>query len=360
MLSEEALALVREINKKRGADTVVLGSDMAVPRRFTSGSLWLDVALGGGWPANHWAEIMGYESAGKTAMALKTIAANQILDPDYITFWLAAEAYDEQQATALGVDNTRVIVAPTQNMEEAMDLVTQATLSKAVHGIVIDSYPALIPEEERDKQTGDPVVGVHARLMNKFVRKLGAASKRDVRGSDPAFHGIIINQYRDKIGTWGDPKTTPGGQGKNFFFYARVEVKRLEYIAEKRPGFDKPVKVGQSIRFTTIKNKSAAPGQLAQVDYYFRGAPFLGFRRGDYDQGKEFVQVGRLLNVINGTPTWPVYRGEKFHGRKALEGRIREDVDFKRGFREDVLDIVRDPELTDTITDEDYEGVLDE
>jgi recombination protein RecA len=357
-LSDDALALVREINRKYGADTVVLGSDMAIPGRFTTGSLSLDVALGGGWPANQWAEIIGLESAGKTACALKTIAANQLINSDYTTFWLAAERYDEQQAEALGVNNDRVVVSPRQDMEIALDLVVKATASKAMTCIVLDSYPALLPNLESEDSVGDAHVAPGARLMNKFLRKLGAASKRDVRGSDPPFHGIIINQYRDKIGTYGDPRTTPGGNGKNYFFYARVEVRKLEYIMEKRPGIKEPVKVGQSIRYTTIKNKSAAPQQRAEVDYYFRGAPYSGFRRGDYDFGKEFVTMGRLFDVVKGS-TWLEYQGQKYHGKAALEQAVREDVTLREHLRDDVMEVARNPLLVDQITMEEFDAAGD-
>jgi len=359
MLSDNVLILVREINRKFGADTVVMGSDMAIPGRFPTGSLSLDVALGGGWPANQWAEIIGLESAGKTMCALKTIAANQAADPDYATFWLAAERYDEQQATALGVDNSRVMVSPRQDMETALDLVVKVTASKAVTCIVLDSYPALIPEAEAEGSVGDIHVAPGARLMNKFLRQLGAASRRDVRGSEPAFHGIIINQYRDKVGSYGDPKTTPGGNGKNYFFYARVEVKRLEYITEKRPGLADPVKVGQSVRFTTIKNKSAAPQQRAKVDYYFRGAPFLGFARGDYDFGKEFVEMGRLFGTIRGS-SWLEYRGQKYHGKAALEAAIRDDFLLREQLREDVMEAARNPLMVDQITREEYDHAIED
>jgi recombination protein RecA len=358
MLTHDALAFVREVNKKMGPDTIVLGSDMAVPGRFTTGSLSLDVALGGGWPANQWVEILGLESAGKTMCALKTVAANQRINPDYTVFWLAAERYDEQQATALGVDNERVLVCPRQDMEASLDLIVSAAASKAITCMVLDSYPALLPDLEHEDQMSDHHVAPGARLMNKFLRKLGAASKRDVRGSEPPFHGIIINQYRDKVGAYGDPKTSPGGNGKNYFFYARVEVKRLEYIVEKRPGLKDPIKVGQSIRFTTIKNKSAAPQQRAHVDYYFREAPFTGFRRGDYDLGKEYVEQGCLFNVIETKGSWLYYRGQKYQGKPAMQNAVREDLDLKCVLREDVLEVARNPALMDRITDEDVERVL--
>lgn len=74
----ELVKLITELNKKYGAETVVLGSDITQHGgRITTGSLAVDVALGGGWPTNQWHEIIGEASHGKTAIALKTIAANQ-------------------------------------------------------------------------------------------------------------------------------------------------------------------------------------------------------------------------------------------------------------------------------------------
>ncbi len=357
-LSPDALALMRDINLKHGGDTVVLASDMAINGRYTTGSLSLDVALGGGWPANQWCEIVGHESAGKTACVFKTVAANQKMDKNFVTFWLAAERYDEQQATALGVDNSRVLVSSTQKMEDALGLVETATASRSATCVVLDSYPALLPNEEAEKEMDEVTVALGARLMNKFVRKIGYASKRDVRGGDAPFFGLIINQYRDKIGGFSPnpnspPETTPGGNGKNYLFHARVKVERLQYITEKRPGLKDPVKVGQGIRFTCFKNKSASPQGKALVDYYFKGAPFLGFSRGDYDFAKEYVEMGKLFSVITGG-TWLTYQEERFNGKRALEGRFREDIDFKNALRESVLKIARDPKLVDQVSTEQY------
>jgi len=55
MKNAELIKTIANINKKYGDGTVVLGSDIIEqPPRFTSGSLALDVSLGGGWPANQW------------------------------------------------------------------------------------------------------------------------------------------------------------------------------------------------------------------------------------------------------------------------------------------------------------------
>jgi recombination protein RecA len=348
-------ALMAEINKSFGEGTVLVASTIAVPRRFTSGSLALDIALGGGWPGGQWVEIIGKESAGKTAVALKTIAANQKLDPDFEVLWIAAEAFDTDQATALGVDNTRIAVVPTQEMEFAFAVMLEAAESRAVDCIVLDSYPALIPGEEAEKAMDEFTTAVGARLMNKFARKAGKATKRDVNGTERPLLGIIINQFRDKIGgfaRYGTPQTSPGGHGKDYFFYARLEVSRDEYIVEKRPGIADPVKVGQSIKMRTIKNKAAAPQQTATVDFYFRGAPHLGFERGDYDTGKEYFTMGVLFGVVRKSGAWFTYSDRKWHGKDSAITDLRSDKTLQSEIALEVLDAARNPKLVDQIVEE--------
>ena len=57
--------------------------------------------------------------------------------------------------------------------------------------------------------------------------------------------GLLINQWRERIGVmFGDPRTTPGGKGKNYTFLTRVEVAREEWLrngqAQGRPGDQGP------------------------------------------------------------------------------------------------------------------------
>lgn len=358
-MRNDTQALIAKINKQFGQATMIRASGLAVPKRFTSGSLALDVALGGGWPGGQWVEVRGRESAGKTAVAFKTIAANQKTDPDFEALWIAAEAYDVDQAKALGVDNDRVTVIPTQEMELAFELMIEAATSRAVDAIVLDSYPALIPSEEAEKAMDEFTTAVGARLMNKFARKAGAATKRESSGSERPLLGIIINQYRDKIGSfsrYGVPQTTPGGHGKDYFYYAILEVAKDDFITEKRPGVADPVKVGQTIAFRTIKNKSAAPQQTAKVDFYFRGAPYLGFNRGDYDLGKEYFTMGVLFGTIVKRGAWYYYGDHKWQGKDAVLAEFREDPALIDSIGVRVLEAAKNPKLVDQMLPENIES----
>jgi recombination protein RecA len=348
-VNKEALALLAKINKTHPG-AVCFASEMRVAKRFTSGSLSLDIALGGGWPGNQWVEVIGRESHGKTFIVYKTLAANQKKDPNFTCLWIAAEHYDTDQAEALGVDNDRVIVVPTQAMEFAYQTMLDFATSRSVDMIVLDSYPALIPDEESEKDMDEATMALGARLTGKFFRKSGAATKRSMTDPDDRpLLGIVINQYRDAIGKFsphGTPTTTPGGNAKNYAFYTRVEVRRDEWIQEARPGKGK-VNVGQVIKVKTIKNKSAAPQQIATIDAYFRSAPYLNFVRGDFDTTKEIMIMGILFDVIKRKGAYyEIDNGEyddkgkpvlRWHSKENTLAAIREDLDLQEFLYEKVL-----------------------
>jgi recombination protein RecA len=349
-MSSDSNIFVGQTNKTYGEATVVKGSDIVIPHRFTSGSLSLDVALGGGWPA-WWSEIRGRESMGKTAVAFKTVAANQRVDPDFSALWVAAEGYDKEQAEKCGVDNSRMHVIPTQEMEKAFEILVDAAGSKQIDMAILDSYAALIPSEESEKAMDQFTTAVGARLMNKFVRKAGEATRRDPYGTERPFCGLIINQMRDKIGgfsPYGVPQTTPGGHGKDYFYYSILDVARDDWITEKRPGFE-AVKVGQTIKFKTTKNKSFSPQQTAAVDFYFRDAPTLNFRRGDYDKAKEYFLMGVLFGVIKKGGAWYTYGTDRWMGKEKAMTAIRADMDLQQHLADDVLTVSANPAAMDLL-----------
>lgn len=343
-------AFAAKINKLLGEDVVIPAEDLVIPRRYPSGSLSLDVILGGGFPGNQWTEVIGLESSGKTATLFKMLAVNQALDPGFTTLWIAAEHFDSEQAAALGVDLSRVDIARTQAMESAFQVMIFAAASHDYDCVVLDSYPALSPDEEAEKGMDEFTTAAGARVVGKFIRKAGMASQRKADGTERPFFGVIVNQWQDQVGgfsRFGTPKITPGGKKKNYFYYCRVEVSRDDWIVEKRPGLKDPFKVGQVVKYKTIKNKSAAPQQVATVDFYFTGAPFLGFKRGEYDVAKEYVDTGMLLGVIERAGAYYRFNGDQWQGKDALLAAAREDPVLRAEIQKQVLDMASDPKALD-------------
>ena len=332
----ELLKVINKINKKLGADTVVLGENITNTNgRMTTGSLAFDVALGGGWPVNQWHELIGEASNGKTAIALKTIAANQLKDPSFTTVWVAAEEWVPAYAEMCGVDVSRVYVISTNIMEDAYESVIEIVESKAVDCVVIDSLPALVPSSEDTKEMEESTVGRTALLTNKFFRKVGKASKRSLVEAERPFIGIMINQWRSKIGVmYGDPRTTPGGEGKNYAFFTRCEVKRDEWI-EIGSGNNK-VRVGQRIKVRTLKNKTAPPQRIAYFDFYF--AEGGDCAPGEFDFAKEVASLAVVKGIIERKGGWYYYGERKWQGIEPVIASIREEVDLKEVVQKLVLE----------------------
>lgn len=329
---ETLASIVASVNKKYGEDIVLQGSAIReeLPR-ITTGVLAFDLMLGGGWPTNQWSEIIGDESSGKTAIAYKTIAANQALDPDFIAMWIAAEEFVPEYAKAIGVDLERMWVVETNVMEHAYDLIIRALDNRAVDCIVIDSLPALVPGDEAEKMMDEFSVGIGARLTGKFLRKSSKAQKRSLIHDDRGCTGLIINQWREKIGVmYGDNRTTPGGRAKNFHYFTRVEVKRDEWLKEK----DEPV--GQTIRGRTLKNKTYRPQQIAQVDFYF--ADCGPFHLGDFDTIKDVVNICVAVDIIKRAGAYYTYGDQKWQGKDAMLLGVREDIDLQNALRKEAME----------------------
>lgn len=328
MITAEVQRLVDGLNKKLGIGTIVLGSDIRsdILPRFPTGSLSFDFVLGGGFPGNQWNELVGEPGHGKTMLALKTIATNQARDPNFTTVWVAAEAWVSQYAELCGVDTSRVVVIETTVMEEAFDAVIKFAESRHVDCIVIDSLPALVPTPEADKAMDEYSVGRGALLTNKFFRKVGTAMKRSLVEQERPILGIIINQWRYKIGvTHGDPRTTPGGVGKDYAYFTRSEVKRTEYI-EVGPSSNR-IRVGQRVRIRVLKNKSAPPNGLASFDFYIKDGGECP--AGEIDFAREIAALCEVKEIVSRKGSWYYFKDYKWQGMEALIASVREEVDLR-------------------------------
>lgn len=343
-LDNGVAVLIAQLNKqlaKDGKPLIKPASEMVVPKTFTSGLLSLDVCLGGGWPGNQWVEVYGKESNGKTSIILRTIAANQAIDPNFTTFWVASEHYDTEWAAKNGIDNDRIHVIATSNMELAYEMIIQAAKSHEFDCIVLDSYPALSASEEEDKSMEQNTMTLGARRTGQFFRKIGG-----LYSEERPYIGIFVNQLRDAVGSfspYGTPTTTPGGKAKNYAFYQRLLVSRDEWIEEKVEGQGK-VAVGQRNKYKMEKNKAAAPRAVAMGDFYFLNSE-KGFTPGQFDLVKDIVTMAVLFQVVKRAGAWFSYipEGEeeplKWNGAAAMTEYIRSNLELQAEITRVTLEI---------------------
>lgn len=305
---EKALAQVlADIEKQFGKGAIMkLGErEKREIDTSSSGSIAVDVALGGGYPKGRIIEIFGPESSGKTTFALHAIAEVQ-KEGGRAAFIDAEHSLDPIYASNLGVNIAELLLSQPDTGEQALEICDALVKSEAVNIIVIDSVAALVPQAEIDGEMGDSHVGLQARLMSQALRKLsGSINKTNTIV-------IFINQLREKVGVmFGNPETTPGGKALKYYSSIRLDIRRGEQIKQ---GTDV---VGNKTIVKVVKNKIAPPFKIANVE--------IMYGEGVSKEG-ELVDLAAEAGIVEKSGAWYSYKGEKIgQGKENVKSLLKEN-----------------------------------
>jgi len=280
-----------------------------------TGSLSLDLALGGGLPKGRLIEIFGAEGGGKTTLTLHCIAEAQ-KKGGICAFIDAEHSLDPAYAAKVGVDIENLLISQPDNGEQALEMTDTLIRSGAVDLVVIDSVAALVPRAEVEGEMGDQTVGLMARMMSQGCRKL--ASTAGKTGTTI----IFINQIREKVGViYGSPETTPGGRALKFFASVRLRVSRGEAI---KNGTEQ---VGNRTKVSIPKNKIAPPFREAEFD--------LVYGKGINKYG-DILDLGVKYNFIAKTGAWFTIGEERFQGRDQTRAYLEENPEVAEEMEEQI------------------------
>jgi recombination protein RecA len=305
----KALGLAMEtIEKQFGKGSIMkLGEAHTVHVETTpTGSLSLDLALGGGIPRGRIVEIYGPESSGKTTLTLHAIAEVQKAGGT-AAFIDAEHALDPAYAKRIGVDVENLLLSQPDNGEQALEITETLVRSNAVDVIVVDSVAALVPRAEIEGDMGDPQMGLQARLMSQALRKLTGVISRSKTTV------IFINQIRMKIGVmFGNPETTTGGNALKFYASVRMDIRRISQIKSGDSV------IGNRARVKVVKNKIAPPFREAEFDImYNQGISTAG----------DILDLAVQYNIVEKSGAWFAYGGEKIgQGREAAKTYLQENA----------------------------------
>lgn len=133
----------------------------------------LNEKLGGGIAYGKITEIAGTWSVGKSTMAYQIIGAAQ--KQNIPCLLLDAErAFTNTYFTSLGGDGSMLDIFRAKTAEEYLDFALEWMEDKKNHGglVVIDAIGALLPREEAEKTSESKSIGLQARLIGAFSRKI--------------------------------------------------------------------------------------------------------------------------------------------------------------------------------------------
>lgn len=292
---------VEQIERQFGQGSIMkLGEGAKVHvDTFSTGSLSLDLALGGGMPKGRIVEIYGPESSGKTTLALHAVAEIQ-KEGGLAAFIDAEHALDPEYAAKIGVQVPDVLISQPDTGEQALEICETLVRSSAVDLIVIDSVAALTPRAEIEGDMGDSHMGLQARLMSQALRKLtGVISKSNTTV-------IFINQLRMKIGVmFGNPEVTAGGNALKYYASVRLDIRRSEQIK------DGENIIGNHVKVKVVKNKIAAPFKVAEFD--------VMYNEGISKSG-DMIDLAVSRGLVEKAGAWFSYKDEKIgQGREAAK-----------------------------------------
>jgi len=253
-----------------------------------SGSLSLDLALGGWYAKWRIVEIYGPESSWKTTLTLHAIAECQK------AWWTAAfidaeHALDPSYARKVWVNTDELIIAQPDYGEQALEIVDSLVRSWAIDLIIVDSVAALVPKAEIEWEMWDSHMGLQARLMSQALRKITWVINKS--GTTV----IFINQLRMKIGVmFGSPETTTWGNALKFYASQRLDIRRKAKI-ESGVAMEKEVRWNIT-HVKVIKNKVAPPFREAEFDVMYNEG---------ISKVWELVDIGASLEIIK--KAWAFY-----------------------------------------------------
>jgi recombination protein RecA len=295
-----------QIEKQFGVGSIMkLGEAHKIDvETIPTGSLSLDLALGGGLPQGRIIEIYGPESSGKTTLALH--AVSEVQKSGGVAAFIDAEhALDPEYAARIGINLDTLLISQPDTGEQALEIVETLVRSSAVDIVVVDSVAALVPRAEIEGDMGDAHVGLQARLMSQALRKLtGVISKSKTTV-------VFINQLRIKIGVmFGNPETTAGGQALKYYASVRMDIRGSEQIK------DGDVSIGKHVKVKVVKNKVAPPFKVAEFD--------IMFNEGISTAG-DLIDLAVKYGLVIKSGAWYAYKDEKIgQGREAAKQYLKD------------------------------------
>lgn len=292
-----------------------------------TGSLALDLALGGGIPKGRVVEIFGPESSGKTTVCLHILAEMQ-KKGGQCAFIDAEHALDPEYAKRIGVDVDNLLLSQPDNGEQALSIVETLVSSNAIDLIIIDSVAALTPRAEIEGDMGDSHMGLQARLMSQALRKLTGMISRS------GCTVIFINQLRMKIGVmFGNPETTTGGHALKFYASVRIDIRSAGKI-DSGTGDAKEI-LGINTRTKIVKNKVAPPFKIARFD--------IMYNKGISKEG-DIVDLGVQFDVLKKSGAFYSYGDIKLgQGRENSKNFLTENEKICKEIEKKIRDASKAP-----------------
>lgn len=290
---------------------------------ISTGCLSLDVSIGiGGIPRGKITEIFGSEGSGKTTIAMSIVKeclalgqkalyvdAENLLDYGLLKD-MVGESFNKEQL---------VILNPA-TAEDAFRMLEMGISSGNFSLIILDSVGSLAPKKEQEDEFEDANVALLARMVTKFLRR----NSYTVKENNVAL--VLLNQVRDKVGSYMGGFETPGGHALKHFTSLRIALSRGQELKVANET------VGISTKFVIKKNKLSAPFRSYTIP--------IVFGKG-LDKFSDLVDFATMLGVIKKRGSFYKFEEESLgQGKISAGGYLKEHPEIVSKISEQVYDSI--------------------
>lgn len=335
--------LKNELVKKFGDNIIRMASEVERCNpitRIPTGSLDLDIKLGGGIPLGKFTHVSGAFSSTKTTQMLHTIANAQKMGLVCAMFDIEGTT-DMDYLIEVGVDPSQLLYVKPTGLEECAQMILDMQRSGEVHLALIDSIAVLFPTKEIASEMDETVqMGIKQKMMGEFLGKYQLLNNKLEREGKTPFTLLATNQLRDKIGAYGDPEYYTGGKAIGFYATVDMKFRRGDWL-QVGTGDNKEI-VGQVVKYKIEKNKTYKRMQSGEFDFYF----------ADNDSGTPVAHNDNYKSIIIEAIAWGLIQrggawfsfpdpdtGEviKFQGVDKVVSFLRGREDIVMTFKEEIL-----------------------
>jgi recombination protein RecA len=298
-----ALAAAEAFSEMKDLDCINLMKGRRVSDVISTGSLVLDLILGGGFARGRFGTIFGPEASGKsTILQQMVVMAQQLGIP--VVFYDPEAGADPVYMATQGVNlkyelsiknNKKTLKAPGffytqpdtgqqvyQHMLRTMSKMQDVDSGLPTILFLVDSFEAMTSDEV-DQETGEGArLGSQARMHSFYLRMITPKLRRK---------GAVLvgsNQMRTAIGTYGNPERESGGNALKYYAHYKVKTSRKQVIA------DKTKIMGLPVLWRTVKNKAFPPFRSTDMSIILGRGIDMAF-----DAHYFFTQLG-LMTIKNG------------------------------------------------------------
>lgn len=326
---EDLQHIINSINKKskRPVFTTARGY---TPEKIPTGSLGLDIALGGGFPKGRMVVVWGNRSAAKTTLTFWTIANAQKAGKSCM-FIDSEKAFDSDWAEKNGVDLDSLVFTRLSSVESILEATREPLQKGSVDLIVLDSMNGVNVERYYDS---DNSIGLHARGIRQLMTKWNA-------WNDNALIVFISHSKTGFLSNGYPVQEHSGGSASEHFASVTVRLtssrgkdsKVMTEIENENKVFESLY--GYRTKWEITKSKISNP---------FATGNFILMKDGGVDKIDELIEYAVNYGVIKKSGAWFYIGDEKFQGSLALKDRLVSDPILTEGLTNGLFEKIENPD----------------